>query len=120
MIIPRLNLKTVILLFTFSICSLKLAGQEMGADEKKSMEKGNNAFKGGINGVKGAGLNLPPEKIEWWKDEKFGMFIHWGLYAIPATGEWTMFNQKSPADEYAKLADQFNQDIYSSFTEINI
>jgi alpha-L-fucosidase len=35
------------------------------------------------------------------------MFIHWGLYAIPATGEWTMFNQKIPAETYAKLADRF-------------
>ena len=26
-------------------------------------------------------------RMEWWRDAKFGMFIHWGLYAIPA-GEW--------------------------------
>ncbi|MBW4888768.1 alpha-L-fucosidase [Mucilaginibacter sp. HMF5004] len=82
--------------------------QNMGADERKSMEKANYAgLKNPGNGVSAAGLNLPPEKMQWWEDQKFGMFIHWGLYAIPATGEWTMFNQKIPADEYAKLADQF-------------
>lgn len=38
---------------------------------------------------------------------KFGMFIHWGLYAIPA-GEWIMRWEKIPVAEYEKLADQFN------------
>ena len=27
------------------------------------------------------------QRIQWWRDARFGMFIHWGLYAIPA-GEW--------------------------------
>jgi len=87
----------------------------MGTDEKKSMEKGTFAgLKGAGQGVRGPGSNLPPEKMEWWKDQKFGMFIHWGLYAIPATGEWTMFNQKISAAEYAKLADQFNPQHFSA------
>ncbi|MEJ6981763.1 alpha-L-fucosidase [Pedobacter sp. P351] len=114
MISPGIKLKAVVLLVTLSIFSLKSAGQQMGAEEKESMEKGNAAFKGGIRGLKGEGLNLSPEKVEWWKDEKFGMFIHWGLYAIPGTGEWTMFNQKIPAEEYAKLADQFNPKSFNA------
>lgn len=71
------------------------------------------ALKGAGRGVSGPGSNLPPEKMQWWEDQKFGMFIHWGLYAIPATGEWTMFNQKIPAEEYAKLADQFHPRHFS-------
>ena len=66
------------------------------------------------SGVSEPGSNLPPEKMQWWEDQKFGMFIHWGLYAIPATGEWTMFNQKIPAEEYAKLADQFDPKHFSA------
>ncbi len=53
-------------------------------------------------------LNLPPEKMKWWQDAKFGMFIHWGLYSILGRGEWAMFNEKIPKDEYAKLADSFD------------
>ncbi len=55
----------------------------------------------------GGELNLPPEKTEWWQDARFGMFIHWGLYAIVGTGEWCMYNDGIPKDEYRKLADRF-------------
>jgi len=47
-------------------------------------------------------------RLGWWHDAKFGMFIHWGLYAIPARGEWVMNKEKIPVAEYAKFADQFN------------
>lgn len=46
--------------------------------------------------------------MAWWREAKFGMFIHWGLYAIPARGEWVMNKEKIPVAEYAKLAEQFN------------
>jgi len=46
-------------------------------------------------------------RIDWWREARFGMFIHWGLYAIPGRGEWVQWNEKIPVDEYAKLADQF-------------
>ncbi len=57
-------------------------------------------------------------RMQWWKDARFGMFIHWGLYAVPAgewkgkevgrIGEWIMSNAKIPAVEYRQLAKQFN------------
>lgn len=47
-------------------------------------------------------------QMNWWREAKFGMFIHWGLYAIPANGEWTMFYKDISIDEYAKLAPKFN------------
>ncbi len=34
--------------------------------------------------------------MKWWQDAKFGMFIHWGLYAVPAKGEWYMENAGDP------------------------
>jgi len=43
----------------------------------------------------------------WFNESRFGLFIHWGLYSIHAEGEWAMFNEKIPVEEYAKLADQF-------------
>jgi alpha-L-fucosidase len=47
-------------------------------------------------------------RIGWWRDARFGMFIHWGLYAIPGRGEWAQFGEQIPVREYAKLADKFN------------
>lgn len=59
-----------------------------------------------------------PESIRWWREARFGMFIHWGLYAqpagtwkgkqIPSIGEWIMFNARIPIPEYAELAKSFN------------
>ena len=46
--------------------------------------------------------------MAWWREAKFGLFVHWGLYAIPADGEWHMRNHKTPFAEYSKLAEQFN------------
>jgi len=59
------------------------------------------------------------QRIKWWREARFGMFIHWGLYSIPAgvwkdsvnaTGysEWIMFGEKIPAKEYELLAGRFN------------
>jgi alpha-L-fucosidase len=63
------------------------------------------------------------EKKEWFRDAKFGMFIHWGLYSIPGgiwkgkkihdmrsphVAEWIMHAAMIPRDEYAQLALQFN------------
>jgi alpha-L-fucosidase len=44
----------------------------------------------------------------WFREAAFGMFIHWGVYAVPARGEWLMLQERVPLDEYARLADQFN------------
>ena len=42
-----------------------------------------------------------------FRDARFGIFLHWGLYAMLATGEWTMTNNNLNYKEYAKLADGF-------------
>lgn len=58
------------------------------------------------------------ERMQWWREARFGMFIHWGLYAIPAgehkgkrvkgIGEWIMDKADIPVAEYEKFAGQFN------------
>lgn len=58
------------------------------------------------------------KRIAWWREARFGMFIHWGLYALPAgewngqpipgIGEWIMNRAKIPVSQYEKLAQQFN------------
>lgn len=52
-------------------------------------------------------LLLKEADMKWFRDAKFGMFIHWGLYSIVGKGEWVMFNQRIDVDEYAKLSPQF-------------
>ncbi len=47
-------------------------------------------------------------RMSWWREAKFGLFIHWGLYAIPAEGEWYLRNHKMPLAEYKKYAAEFN------------
>ncbi len=45
---------------------------------------------------------------QWFRDARFGMFIHWGVYSVLGHGEWVMFNEKIPIPEYEKLAPRFN------------
>jgi alpha-L-fucosidase len=52
------------------------------------------------------------KRMSWWRDATFGMFIHWGLYAIPGRGEWVMNRENIPVEEYEKLAWQFNPQFY--------
>ncbi len=46
-------------------------------------------------------------RLEWFSEARFGMFIHWGLYSIPARGEWLRFFERIPMEEYDQLADRF-------------
>jgi len=57
-------------------------------------------------------------RMKWWHDARFGMFIHWGIYSVPAgkyngeeikgIGEWIMNTAKIPVSEYEKFGKQFN------------
>ena len=48
------------------------------------------------------------EAREEFRDMRFGLFVHWGIYSVMGDGEWVMFNQKIPFDTYKRLADFFN------------
>jgi alpha-L-fucosidase len=47
-------------------------------------------------------------RIAWWREARFGMFIHFGLYSVLGRGEWVQWNEQIPVEEYARLADQFD------------
>ncbi len=53
-----------------------------------------------------AATNLAARK--WFEDARFGMFIHWGLYSVPARGEWVMEHEHIPVAGYEKFAAQFD------------
>ncbi len=54
---------------------------------------------------------LPPpdhaRRIQWWREAKFGMFIHWGLFSILGRDAWAMGDEDIPLSEYERLAGQF-------------
>ena len=52
---------------------------------------------------------MPNEStIQWFRDAKFGMFVHWGVYSLLEDGEWVMYARRIPVKEYEKLAARFN------------
>jgi len=77
----------------------------------------------------GANVTVTPAKprdpkLKWFDDAKYGLFINWGLYSIPAgewkgrkypnIGEWIMHDAKIPVKEYAQLAPQFNPEKFNA------
>ena len=69
------------------------------------------------------GANQDP-RLDWWRAAKFGMFIHWGVYSIPAgvwngehipgIGEWIMLRAEIPIREYEEMALGFNPVNYDA------
>ncbi len=50
---------------------------------------------------------LPNEQLQWFNDARFGVFFHWGIYAVHARGEWAYVSEQYPPDAYARLAWEF-------------
>jgi alpha-L-fucosidase len=52
-------------------------------------------------------------RMKWWTEARFGMFIHWGLYALPARHEWVKNHEKITDEAYQKYFDHFSPDLYN-------
>lgn len=50
---------------------------------------------------------------EWFVRDRFGMFIHWGLYSLPARHEWIRRYEKIKNEDYRKYFDHYNPDLYN-------
>jgi len=69
-------------------------------------------------------------RMAWWRDARFGMFIHWGVYSVPAgtykdvkvthIGEWIMNDAKIPVAEYAGYAKQFDPEKFNADEWVSI
>ncbi len=70
------------------------------------------------------------ERMQWWSEARFGMFIHWGIYtklagfykgkAQPNSAEWIMNRGKIPIAEYEKLAGEFNPTKFNAKEFVNL
>lgn len=98
------------------------AAQTAGDEDKEMFNRGKARDKAAIdeaiNGWWTASMKNHDERIAWWRDARFGMFIHWGVYSLPG-GEWKgnkvdgyaehlMRKEKIPRAEYLALAHRFN------------
>jgi alpha-L-fucosidase len=69
-------------------------------------------------------------RMAWWRNARFGMFIHWGLYAVPAgtwkgkqipsIGEWIMNHAKIPVADYKELAARFDPEQFDAHTLVSL
>jgi alpha-L-fucosidase len=48
------------------------------------------------------------ERIRWWREAKFGMFVHWGLYSLLCRDAWAMGDEDIPLSDYEQLAGRFH------------
>ncbi len=55
---------------------------------------------------------VPRKNMLWWHNSKFGMFIHWGLYALPARHEWVKNYEEMTTEKYQKYFDHFYPDLF--------
>jgi len=66
--------------------------------------------------ARAAGAEQEAQRLKWWRNARFGMFIHWGVYSVPAGvwdgeekyAEWIRHRAQIPVDRYEELAQDFN------------
>ncbi|WP_328323510.1 alpha-L-fucosidase [Kribbella sp. NBC_00382] len=49
---------------------------------------------------------------EWFRHDRFGMFVHWGLYALPARHEWVKNRERMTDAQYDRYFERFDPDLY--------
>ena len=99
----------ILLFFVCSVCSCRCQLEKVEPVSKDYLHESKEA---------------KDTRMSWWREARFGMFIHWGLYAVPAgewkgkdvpgIGEWIMSNGQIPVEEYEKYAPQFNPVMYDA------
>ncbi|MNJ93909.1 Alpha-L-fucosidase [compost metagenome] len=118
----QLNSKSAFLLSALLCVNLysysQVAGDEDASMLNKAQQRDQKAIDEARNGWWKNSMKTHDERIQWWRDARFGMFIHWGLYSVPA-GEWKgkqvngysehlMRKEKITRAAYLDLAHVFN------------
>lgn len=109
-------------IFPFLFLVMKLSGQTAANEDKDLLTvakaRDQKAIAEAKNGWWTESMKIHEQRIGWWRDAKFGMFIHWGIYSV-AGGEWKgkkvsgyaehlMRKETISRQEYLQLAKQFN------------
>lgn len=84
---------------------------------------GDKRHDGAANNAEGKQMT-DEERMAWWQEARFGMFIHWGIYSVPAgfyngeaqtnSAEWIMNKGRIPIAEYEKFAARFNPEKFNA------
>ncbi|MCE7992707.1 MAG: alpha-L-fucosidase [Roseivirga sp.] len=82
--------KTLIVLLFFT--SLNVSGQQKIWDETEAQKE---------------------DRLAWWTNDRFGMFIHWGTYSLAGRHEWVKKNERIPDERYQKYFENFNPDLFN-------
>src|SRR3954447_22715763 len=127
-------MKTRKIICGFFICSLLFtlvasAQTATAGDEDKEMfnkgkERDQQAIDNAVKTWWTASMKTHDQRIKWWQEAKFGMFIHWGIYSLPG-GEWKgqkvdgyaehlMRKEKITRADYLALAHQFNPVLFDA------
>ena len=115
-------MKKLFIYIILSVIVCKVSAQTTGDEDKEMLNKGKERDQKAIDEAKQgwwtASMRNHDQRIQWWREAKFGMFIHWGIYSLPG-GEWKgkkvsgyaehlMRKEKISRNEYLDLAHQFN------------
>ncbi|WP_040680570.1 alpha-L-fucosidase [Niabella aurantiaca] len=106
-----------------------IAVAQVAGDEDKDMlnngqQRDQAAVNEAVNGWWTQSMKTHDQRIQWWRQAKFGMFIHWGVYSLPG-GEWKgkkvggyaehlMRKEKITRSEYLELARHFNPVLFNA------
>lgn len=112
----------LLILTTFLVLSTQSVWAQKGDEDAEmfnhARQRDQKVIDEAINGWWTASMKTSDQRIAWWREARFGMFVHWGVYSLPA-GEWKgkivkgyaehiMRSQRIPRSEYLELAHQFN------------
>lgn len=121
-------MKRLIHIILLLLLTAPLAWAQNGDEDKEmfnqSKARDQKAIDDAVNTWWTASMKTHDQRIQWWRDAKFGMFIHWGVYSLPA-GEWKgkkvggyaehlMRKEKISKAAYLEVAHQFNPVLFDA------
>ncbi len=77
---------------------------------RRSVLAGATLLRPGLAMAEAVAAGTPPDhdrRIQWWRQAKFGMFVHWGLYSVIGRHEWVMEDEAIPVSQYEQVAKRF-------------
>ncbi|MBB2145128.1 alpha-L-fucosidase [Pedobacter sp. LMG 31464] len=114
----------LILLSVHFVAFSQVTGDEDKEMFNQSKARDQKAIDDAVNTWWTASMKTHEQRIQWWRDAKFGMFVHWGIYSLPA-GEWKgkkvggyaehlMRKEKITKKDYLEVAHQFNPVLFNA------